>query len=153
MNRFFCTKNMVFEGQDLYLLLPVSPFQPVLLPVSPFQPVLLPVSPFQPVLLPVSPFQPVLLPVSPFQPVLLPVSPFQPVLLPVSPFQPVLLPVRILSKGLSSRHDTFCSRHIYCPVWRTKILIPYVCHILFEIIRKKEETKCAEKQTERFRAL
>lgn len=29
---------MVFEGQDLYLLLPVSPFQPVLLPASSFQP-------------------------------------------------------------------------------------------------------------------
>lgn len=73
---------MVFEGQDLYLLLPVSLFQPVLLPVSPFQPAS-----------------------AKFHlKIQQDASEIAGV---VEKEEVVLLPVRILSKGQSSRHDTF----------------------------------------------
>lgn len=73
---------MVFEGQDLYLLLPVSPFQPVLLPASSFQPAS-------------AKFH---LKIQQDAPEIAGV---------VEKEEVVLLPVRVFSKGQSSHHDTF----------------------------------------------
>ena len=73
---------MVFEGQDLYLLLPVSPFQPVLLPASSFQPAS-----------------------AKFHlKIQQDASEIAGV---VEKEEVVLLPVRVFSKGQSSHHDTF----------------------------------------------